>query len=51
LQLALNDENRYVRFNAALALREIGTRRAQEILFDYLFTSRWCPLTTSDSTF
>jgi len=51
LQLALNDENRYVRFNAALALREIGTQRAREILFDHLFTSRWCSLTTPDSAF
>ncbi len=51
LQLALNDENRYVRFNAALALKQIGTPEAQQILFDHLFMSRWCSLTTSDSSF
>ena len=34
LQLALNDKNRYVRFNAAHALKEIGTPQTQEILFD-----------------
>ena len=51
LQLALNDENRYVRFNAAIALKEIDTRKSKEILFDYLFTSRWCSLTNSDSAF
>ena len=51
LQSALNDENRYVRFNAALALKQIGTAEAQQILFDQLFVSRWCPITTSESPF
>ena len=42
----LEDENRYVRFHAALALKEIKTAEAQEALFNHLFTSRWCELTT-----
>ena len=42
----LEDENRYVRFHAALALKQIKTREAQDALFNHLFTSRWCELTT-----
>ncbi len=42
----LEDENRYVRFHAALALKEIKTREAQDALFNHLFASRWCALTT-----
>ncbi len=42
----LKDENRYVRFHAALALKEIKTPVAQEALFNHLFASRWCSLTT-----
>ena len=42
----LEDENRYVRFHAALALKQIKTPAAQEALFNHLFTSRWCELTT-----
>ena len=42
----LEDENRYVRFHAALALKQIKTPAAQDALFNYLFTSRWCALTT-----
>ena len=42
----LEDENRYVRFHAALALKQIKTPEAQDALFNHLFTSRWCELTT-----
>ncbi len=42
----LEDENRYVRFHAALALKQIKTPEAQDALFNHLFTSRWCALTT-----
>ncbi len=44
----LEDENRYVRFHAALALKQIHTPAAQDALFNHLFASRWCALTTSD---
>ena len=42
----LEDENRYVRFHAALALKQIQTPEAQDALFNHLFASRWCELTT-----
>ena len=42
----LEDENRYVRFHAALALKQIETREAQDALFEHLFATRWCSLTT-----
>ena len=42
----LEDEDRYVRFHAALALKQIQTPEAQDALFNHLFTSRWCALTT-----
>ena len=42
----LEDQNRYVRFHAALALKQIKTPEAQDALFNHLFTSRWCELTT-----
>ena len=42
----LEDENRYVRFHAALALKQIRTPEAQDALFNHLFASRWCVLTT-----
>lgn len=48
---ALKDENRYVRFNTAVALNQIGTAEAKSALLQFLFTSRWCPLTTKESTF
>ena len=47
----LNDENRYVRFHAALALKQIGTPEAEKILFDHLFASRWCALTTQETPY
>ena len=42
----LEDENRYVRFHAAVALKQIQTPEAQDALFNHLFASRWCALTT-----
>jgi hypothetical protein len=47
----LNDENRYVRFHAALALKQLGTPQARNLLFDHLFASRWCPLTSKRSAY
>ncbi|MCG9134791.1 HEAT repeat domain-containing protein [Candidatus Poribacteria bacterium] len=47
----LEDENRYVRFHAALALKQIKTPEAQDALFNHLFTSRWCTLTTRGAPF
>ena len=46
LMAQLEDEDRYVRFHAALALKQIQTPEAQDALFNHLFTSRWCALTT-----
>lgn len=51
LALALEDSNRYVRNHSAEALRHIGTPRAQQALMDFLLVSRWCPITTKESTF
>jgi hypothetical protein len=48
---ALDDDNRYVRGHAAEALRHIGTDEAKDTLIDYLFDSRWCPITTPQSPF
>ena len=47
---ALNDENRYVRDNAVLALKRIDTPEAESALFDYLLMARWCPITNREST-
>ena len=47
----LEDENRYVRFHAALALKQIKTPEAQDALFNHLFASRWCALTTRGTPF
>ena len=47
----LEDEDRYVRFHAALALKQIKTPEAQEALFNHLFASRWCALTTNETPF
>jgi len=51
LEVALEDENRYVRAHAAEALRYIGTEQAKDVLIKYLFNARWCPTTTPASTF
>ena len=47
----LEDENRYVRFHAALALKQIKTPEAQDALFNHLFASRWCALTTNNTPY
>ena len=47
----LEDEDRYVRFHAALALKQINTSEAQDALFNHLFASRWCALTTRETPF
>ena len=51
LATALKDSNRYVRNHSAEALRHIGTPSAQQALLDFLLVSRWCPITTKESTF
>ncbi len=51
LQAVLSDEDRYVRGDAAHALHRIGTPEAKGVLLRFLTMSRWCPSTTSDSTF
>ena len=48
---ALDDPNRYVSAKAAKTLERIGTPEATEILFDYLFSARWCPITTKDTPY
>jgi HEAT repeat protein len=47
----LEDENRYVRFHAALALKQIDTHEAREVLFNHLFSTRWCALTTRETPY
>ncbi len=51
LSAALNDENRYVRANAMHALTRIDASDAKEAAFNFLWTARWCPSTTKESTF
>ncbi len=51
LENLLFDANRYVRGDAVHALYRIGTPAAKNVLFRYLQTTRWCPLTTHESTF
>ena len=51
LQNVLFDENRYVRGDAVHALYRIGTPAAKAALLRYLETTRWCPLTSKESTF
>ena len=51
LRSVLFDENRYVRGDAVHALYRIGTPAAKEVLLRHLQTTRWCPLTSSESTF
>ncbi len=45
-----SDENRYVRGDAVHALYRIGTPGAKEILLRFLIRTRWCPLTSREST-
>jgi len=52
LAAALYDtENRYVSGHSVTALQRIGTPEAQVALFDYLSATRWCSMTTKESTF
>ena len=51
LRDGLADDNRYARANAAEALRRIGTPAALNALIPALAAARWCPGTTSESTF
>jgi hypothetical protein len=51
LSEALDDANRYVRGHAAIALEQIGTSEALHPLLHHLQATRWCPLTTRESTF
>jgi HEAT repeat protein len=48
---ALEDDNRYVRNHSVEALKRIGTPEATAALFDFLAVSRWCPITSKESTF
>lgn len=50
LQNVLFDENRYVRGDAVHALHRIDTKEASDVLLRYLTMSRWCPLTSREST-
>ena len=45
-----SDENRYVRGDAVHALYRIGTPEAKETLLRFLMRTRWCPLTSREST-
>lgn len=48
---ALSDDNRYVRGHATIALEQLGTPEALKTLLHHFHTTRWCPLTTRESTF
>jgi hypothetical protein len=48
---ALDHENRYVRNHSVEALKRINTPAATAALLDFLETSRWCPMTSKESTF
>lgn len=51
LKQALNDSNRYVSGHAVTALRRIRTPQAVDTLLHWMETTRWCPVTTKESTF
>ena len=51
LENMLFDANRYIRGDAVHALYRIGTPEAKSVLLRYLQTTRWCPLTSQESTF
>lgn len=51
LKNMLFDDNRYVRGDAVHALYRIGTLEAKSVLLRHLQTTRWCPLTSQESTF
>ena len=47
----LKDEDRYNRFHAGMALRRIDHPRTREVLFNSLFTARWCPMTNAENIY
>ena len=47
----LEDENRYNRFYAAYALKQIDTPGARDILLRSLSNARWCSITTKDDPY
>ena len=51
LSQVLADEDRYNRFHAGMALRRIDHPNTREAILDALFTTRWCPMTTTENTF
>lgn len=51
LAQALHDDNRYASGHAISALRRIRTPEAIDTLLQWMETTRWCPVTTKDSTF
>ena len=51
LQDLLFDTNRYMRGDAVHALYRIGTPAAKSVLLRHLQTTRWCPITSRESTF
>ena len=51
LVAALDSDNRYVSAKAAQTLKHIETPVARDALLDYLFTTRWCSMTSAASTF
>ncbi|RKU12071.1 phytanoyl-CoA dioxygenase [Candidatus Poribacteria bacterium] len=51
LQNVLFDANRYIRGDAVYALYRIGTPAAKSVLLRHLQTTRWCPITSRESTF
>ena len=51
LQHKLFDANRYIRGDAVHALYRIGTPEAKSVLLQHLQTTRWCPITSRESTF
>lgn len=51
LKKALYDTNRYASGHAVAALRRIRTPEAVDTLLHWMETTRWCPLTSKESTF
>ncbi len=47
----LEDEDRYVRYFAGVALRRLATPESQRLLFEALFTARWCPVTNPENMY
>jgi HEAT repeat protein len=51
LKPVLEDEDRYNRHYATMALSRIPGEAAHDTLMDFLLSSRWCPLTTTESRY